>query len=199
MSQDAKIPPDFAAICAPGERILWHARPLFWPYMSRSILVVLFGIAWGIMVLMTLHPVRAWEAGQFDLLRGGPDLVQLLPSWVCALHGIYTALAYLNTAYAYSNRRLLIRSGPMGAPIQSIDQGNIQDVEVTASLVERLFGAGTIRTYSGHTTRRGRRLYDAFAAVADPDAVFRALKQSGGGIKSDGGYPGAAHAVGRPG
>jgi membrane protein YdbS with pleckstrin-like domain len=199
MSQDAKIPADFAAICEPGEKILWHARPVFLPYIAHAVPIVLLGIAWAMAELDALPPALAAFAGHAHLINGAPVLLRLVPAAICILHGLAVALAYGNTAYAYSNRRLLVRGGLIGTSFKTVDYDGIQDMAVTVGPIERLFNAGTIRAYSGRTTARGGRIYDQFVSIADPYDVFRALKQIEVDIKTDWEYPNALRPAANPG
>ncbi len=199
MSQDAKIPADFAAICEPGEKILWHARPVFLPYVAHAVPIVLLGIAWAMAELDALPPALVAFAGHAHLINGAPVLLRLVPAAICILHGLAVALAYGNTAYAYSNRRLLVCGGLIGTSFKTVDYDGIQDMAVTVGPIERLFNAGTIRAYSGRTTARGGRIYDQFVSIADPYDVFRALKQIEVDVKTDWEYPNALRPAANPG
>lgn len=196
MSQDPEVPPDFAAICEPEEKLLWHGRPMFWPYVAHAVPIVLLGVAWAAAELDMLPPfVSAFSRH----LTRAPLLLRLVPAALCILHGLGVALAHVNTGYAYSNRRLLIRSGLVATSVTTADYDRIQEMEVTVGFVERLFGAGTIRAFSGRTGQGGRPAYDQFVSIANPYDVFRALKQVEVDVKTDWQYPNALRPAANPG
>jgi Bacterial PH domain len=194
--QEPMPAPAFAAICEPGEKILWSGKPMFWPYVAHAVPVVLLGVAWGAGELGLLPP--AFYLVSRHLLRA-PALLRLLPAAICILHGLGVALAYVNTAYAYSNRRLLIRSGVIAASFATADYDGIRELDVTVGLIERLFGAGTIRAFSGRMGRGGKPAYDQFVSIANPYDVFRALKQVEVDVKTDWKYPNALRPAANPG
>ena len=196
MLETGKIPPDFAAICEPGETLLWYGRPKFWPYMAHAVPIVLLGIAWAAGELGLLPPAVYLVSRH---LLSAPPLLRLLPAAICILHGLGVALAYVNTAYAYSNRRLLIRSGLISTSFTTADYDGIRELGVTVSAIERLFGAGTIRAFSGRTTQRGQPAYERFVSIANPYDVLRALKQVEVDVKTDWQYPNALRPAANPG
>jgi uncharacterized membrane protein YdbT with pleckstrin-like domain len=109
------------------------------------------------------------------------------------------ALAYSNTAYAYSNRRLLIRSGLIATSFTTVDYDGIRELDVTVGVIERVFGAGTIRVFSGRMSQRGQAAYERFVSIAHPYDVFRALKQVEVDVKTDWQYPNALRPAANPG
>ncbi len=104
-----------------------------------------------------------------------------------------------NTVYAYTNRRLLMRSGVVGTSFKSVDYDTIQELDVTVGVVERLFEAGTVRAYAGRNTSKGARVYDQFVSIARPYDVFRALKEVEVNVKTDWNYPNALRPAANPG
>jgi membrane protein YdbS with pleckstrin-like domain len=196
MAKNRKIPADFAAICEPGETLLWYGRPMFWPYMAHAVPIVLLGIAWAAGELRLLPPAVYMVSRH---LLSAPPLLRLVPAALCILHGLGVALAYSNTAYAYSNRRLLIRSGLIATSFTTVDYDGIRELDVTVGVIERVFGAGTIRVFSGRMSQRGQAAYERFVSIAHPYDVFRALKQVEVDVKTDWQYPNALRPAANPG
>ena len=63
-------------------------------------------------------------------------LFGLIPS----LQGLYTflvkLLSYSNTAYGYSNKRVMMRTGFIGTGFKTIDYDKISDIELKVNLIE---------------------------------------------------------------
>ena len=56
---------------------------------------------------------------------------------------IFTALHYKNVYYAYSNKRIIIRSGIFGVDYKSLDMSMIGAVDVYVSLLDKLLKKNT--------------------------------------------------------
>jgi hypothetical protein len=122
------------------------------------------------------------------------------------LQGLYVFLnrlfSYSNTAYAYSNKRVMIRTGFIGTDFKIIDYDKISDIEVTVSMIERMYNVGTIRFFNGKTeTDDGNvtNLYDSWSAIENPYGVFKMVKQTSVDIKTDFNYPNALRPDTNPG
>ncbi len=199
MLQDPKLPPDFEAIKEPGEEILWRGKPVFWPFVLHAVPIVIVGAIWGLMDFGILGTAFSKSSGRLDLFILGFGFLHSFPAWGSILYLVYLMLVHSNTVYAYSNRRLMMRSGVIGTSFKTVDYDTIQELDVTVGVVERLFGAGTIRAYAGRNTSKGARIYDQFVSIANPYEVFRALKGTEVDVKTDWNYPNAMRPAVNPG
>jgi hypothetical protein len=114
------------------------------------------------------------------------------------LQGLYVflnrLLSFSNTAYGYSNKRIMMRTGFIGTDFKTIDYDKISDIEVTVNIIERIYNVGSIRFFSGRTqTDEGNttKLYDVWSAIENPYEVFKMVKQTSVDIKTDFNYPNA--------
>lgn len=191
--------PDFASVIQPGEEILWRGKPVFWPFVLHAVPMLAFGAAWGTFDGALLSKAFLAAQGDFDPFLLAFALIHGFPAWGSLLYAAYLVLVHKSTLYAYSNRRLLLRSGVVGTRFKSIDYDRIQELDVTVGIFERFFGVGTVRAYAGRSSARGARLYDQFVSIADPYAVYRAIK----GVELDGKtarrYPNALRPAVNPG
>lgn len=103
-------------------------------------------LSWGIMFLMfALVAVFAVlfpdEGGVIDkiyvLIPIGAFVLCMLVVWLFA--GIY----YKNLYYAYSNKRIIIRSGIFGVDFKSLDMSMIGAVNVYVSLIDKILRKNT--------------------------------------------------------
>lgn len=199
MLPDSKLPPNFEGVTEPGEQVLWTGKPVFWPFVLHAVPVVCFGLIWGAMDLGILGTVAKGASGQLDLFLLLFGFLHSFPAWGSILYGVYLVLVYGKTVYAYTNRRMMMRSGVIGTSFKSIDYDRIQELDVTQGVIERLFNVGTIRVFSGNTSAKGARIYDRFVSIANPYDVFRAIKGVEVDIKTDWNYPNALRPATNPG
>ena len=191
--------PEFDSVKDSDEEILCIEKPQFIPYIFSGLGTGLFTLAFGIVWMLTTINFKSDDgssASPFFWLFG------LLP----LLQGIYAflnrLLSFSNTAYAYSNRRVMMRTGFIGTDFKTIDYDKISDIEVTVNLVERWYNVGSIRFFSGRTeTDDGHttKLYDVWSAIANPYEVFKMVKQTSVDIKTDFNYPNALRPDTNPG
>ena len=115
---------------------------------------------------------------------------------------INKVLSFPNTVYAYSNKRVMMRTGFIGTDFKVIDYDKISDIEVTVNLLERMYNVGTVRFFSGRTKSdedSTSKLYDTWTAISDPYGVFKLVKQTSVDIKTDYNYPNALRPDTNPG
>lgn len=171
--------PEFESIKDYDEEILWTGKPKFLPYIIKGIGPLLFtlviAIVW-ISFTKNLMKVPGNDAFQFFWLAG------LLPLVLGAFTFLNRLLSYSNTAYGYSNKRVMIRTGFIGTDFKTIDYDKIAEIEVSVNAIERMEKVGTIRFFSGgthtddgHTTK----VYDKWIAIENPYEVFKLVKQKG--------------------
>lgn len=193
-------PQQFEAVRDPNEQIYWTGRPAFLPFILAGVPFLIVGLLWGAMDYFGF--IR-------HLLHGGSHKIvgfaipffalHLLPLWLSLLNMARLFLVYGNTCYAYTNRRLMMRSGFWGIDFKTIDYDKIQELEVDVDPIEQMLGVGTIRAFSGNTTSKGMRIYDEFVGIPRPYDVFKSIKQVSVDIKTDWNYPNALRPEDNPG
>ena len=60
-----------------------------------------------------------------------------------AITALFTALAYRNTYYAYTNKRVIIRKGIFGVDYKSLDMSMIGAIDVSVTLLDKLVHKNT--------------------------------------------------------
>lgn len=196
---DKNLLPEFDSVKDNDEEILWTGKPKFIPYILSGLGAGLFTLAFGIIWILTTINFQSGDrssSSPFFWLFG------LLP----LLQGLYVflnrLLSFSNTAYGYSNKRVMMRTGFIGTDFKTIDYDKISDIEVTVNVIERMYNVGTIRFFSGRTqTDEGNKtkLYDVWSAIENPYEVFKMVKQTSVDIKTDFNYPNALRPETNPG
>jgi membrane protein YdbS with pleckstrin-like domain len=193
---DKNLLPEFDSIKDNDETIIWIEKPKFIPFLLSGlagfIFLVPFAAIWFFM----------WRKAQ-------PQNNGFFGEWFILIPIVFTLFAFLrklfsysNTCYAYSNKRVMMRTGFIGTDFKIIDYDKISDVQVTVNIIERIYQVGSIKFFSGRTeTDDGntKKLYDTWEAIPNPYEVFKRVKEVMVDIKTDYNYPNALRPDTNPG
>ena len=195
---DKNLLPEFESVKDDDEEILWTEKPRFIPYAITGL-----GLGLGAILFVGIYYAMTANAKNEDGTTGNFSwLFAALPLAFFFWNFLNKLFSYSNTRYAYTNKRVMMRSGFIGTDFKSIDYDKISDIEVTVNFVERAFNVGTIRFFSGRTdTNDGTttKLYDQWEAIPNPYDVFKRVKQISVDIKTDYRYPNAFRPESNPG
>jgi Bacterial PH domain len=196
MPSGTTLPQQFEAVRDRDEQILWTGKPALVPFVATGIPFLIIGLIWG-------------AIDYFGFIRNMPGEMSGFAIPFFALHlfpfyGSIMAMFYLffvhgNTFYAFTNKRMMMRSGIWGTDFKTIDYDKISDMEVNVNPLENMYGVGTIKAFSGRVTDKGGRIYDRFIAIANPYDVFKRIKEVSVNIKTDWNYPNALRPEVNPG
>ncbi|MEI2823576.1 MAG: PH domain-containing protein [Chitinophagaceae bacterium] len=195
---DKNLLPHFDSVKDDDEEILWTGKPKFIPYTVTGL-----GLGIGAFIFVGIYYLMTKNVKNEDGTTGNFQI------WFAALPIVFflweffrKILSYSNTSYAYTNKRVMMRTGFIGTDFKSIDYDKISDIEVTVNFIERAFNVGTIKFFSGRTqTDDGTttKLYDRWEAISNPYEVFKRVKQVSVDIKTDFNYPNALRPETNPG
>jgi len=206
MQTDFNLPPEFNAVKDANEQIYWTGRPHLIPFLATGVLFLLFGTAWGCFdIFGFIVPMLSKSGGDIHT-SGFPSAalipffaIHLFPFWGSILNMLRLFLVQGNTCYAYTNRRLMLRSGFWGTSFKAIDYDQISELDVTVNPLENMIGVGTIRAFSGATNSKGGRIYDCFIGIDNPYEVYKKIKEVSVDVKTDWNYPNAIRPPTNPG
>ena len=90
----------------------------------------------------------------------------------------FTCLYFKNTYYAYTNKRIIIRTGIFGVDFKSLDLDNIGASDVYVSLLDKLIRkhTGTIKFGSNSSPINGTNGNYMFAHIEGPYEVYKEIK-----------------------
>ena len=187
---DKNLLPEFDSVKDDDEKILWIDRPKFIPYCITGL-----GLAAGALIFIGIIYFSSKLVKNSDGSTGEMNwFFAALPIAFFLWEFFKKMFSYGNTSYAYTNKRVMMRTGFIGTDFKSIDYDKISDIEVTVNFVERAFNVGTIKFFSGRTkTDEGTttKLYDRWEAISNPYEIFKKVKQVSVDIKTDFNYPNA--------
>ncbi len=194
---DKNLLPKFESIRDSDEELLWSGKPEFIPFI--------LGAIGGVFVPLIIVGLFVFVFTNTE----GETTGLVTPGWVAILFIIFGLLplitrifVYSNTAYAYSNKRIMIRTGFIGTDFKTIDYDKISDIEVNVNVIERIFNVGTVRFFSGRSIshKKGANLLtDRWVAIKNPYEIFKKVKEVSVDIKTDISYPNALRPENNPG
>ena len=196
MPTNQNLPQEFNAVRDKDEQILWAGRPVLAPFLLTGIPFLMIGLIWGSIdyfgFIRQMKGIPAGFAIPFFALH-------LFPLWGGIANMARLVLVSGNTFYAFTNKRLMMRSGFWGTDFKTVDYDKITNMEVDVNPIENMMGAGTIRAYSGSTNSRGNPVADQFTAIQQPYDVFKRIKEASVDVKTDWNYPNALRPNTNPG
>jgi hypothetical protein len=167
--------------------------------MLRGVPFLIGGLLWGAFFLFALTSADVRKAGDGSGFLIAFFSLFCFPTWASILYMGWLWLARHRTFYAFSDRRLMIRTGAVGTDINTFDYGAISNLRLSLGPIESRFGVGSITFNTGEVTRKGFAVTSSFHAISDPVEVFRKLKEVSLNVKTDENYPNANRPAENPG
>ncbi len=179
---------DIKQILGRREKVLWHGKPNFLPFVMGSMVLSIVGLPF---LLVSVFFIISSPFGPFSFLL--PHL------WVglgLTFGGpLYSWLVFKYVRYAITDKRVIIKSGVIGRDFKTVDYDKITNVEVNVSVWDRLLAksSGTICIFTAGTISYGRRgPYHTpyrLSNIRNPYKVFRFFKKVSHDVKTDIHYP----------
>lgn len=195
---DKNLLPEFDSVKDDDEDILWTGKPKFIPYAVTAL-----GLGIGVFIFVGVYYTMTKNIRNEDGTTGNFSIwFVAIPIAIFLLSFLSKIFSYSNTSYAFTNKRVMVRTGFIGTDFKIIDYDKISDIQVTVNFVERAFNVGTVRFFSGRTESNDgitSKFYDRWEAIDNPYEVFKQLKKVSVDIKTDFNYPNALRPGANPG
>ena len=108
------LPPQFGAVLDQNEKILWVGNPTLVPFLLSGVPLLILGLVWGSFdyfgLIRHMDKMRGEAAGFMIPFFA----LHLFPLWLGVGNMIRLFLVFGNTCYAFTNKRVMIRSGFFG-------------------------------------------------------------------------------------
>lgn len=178
--------PSIESLVGEDEKILWKGKPyrksfilnaffkmffiiLIWLLFDAAFMTVLFvfvpSIPWWMILIVCIF-----------------FLFHLLPVWIWITNIVTASRRQKLEEYAFTDKRIIIKKGLIGANLQSINYSSITSVNIRIGLIERLCKVGDIYIASEN---QGAVLED----IQDPYFIYDRLQKIANDIKADILYP----------
>ncbi len=166
-----------------NEKILWSGKPDLKAAVLKSFLgVIIILIIAGFFYFSTSNPTTCTINGQERPPEDCASFISPIAIILFILALLTPIFAYFYakiTTYVVSNKRLLIKSGFIGADIRSIYYDQIRSVFVNVDLFGKLLNTGTILIDTGRITQTdkgSKTVYDRFENIKNPYDVYRIIQ-----------------------
>ena len=200
----------FTDIIDRDENLLWTGTPHFTAFMCGGLPFLAIGIIWGIIAFafcaapVVFIGIAEQDGHDFPLWLFLPFIVVsavigIFPFLGGILYMVWLYFSHRNTAYAFTNKRVMLRSGVFGIDYQIIDYDKIRDTQVNVGPIEKMFRVGSILFNTGEVSHKGHPMLKRFACIENPYDVFRQLKETTVNVKTDWNYPNAMRPDANPG
>lgn len=187
------LPPQFGAVLDHDEKVLWVGNPTLVPFLLSGIPLLIFGLLWGSFdyFMFIKRFVGHSKAGAEAYGMLAVFAVHMIPCWLGIGNMLRLCLVFGNTCYAFSNKRILLRTGFWGIDFKSIDFDRLQEIDVTVNPIENMLGVGSLKMFSGGMTAKGAPTFNFFIGIEKPYEVYKQLKTVTVDVKTDWNYPNA--------
>ena len=188
------LPPQFGAVLDRDEKVLWVGNPTLIPFLMSGLPLLIFGLIWGAFdfgIIKGAFTGTHKAGGQASYFMVPFFALHLFPLWLGVGNMLRLCLVYGNTCYAFTNKRILLRTGFWGIDFKGIDFDRIQETDVTVNPIENMLGVGTIKMFSGGLTAKGAPTFNYFIGIENPYEVYKQLKTVTVDVKTDWNYPNA--------
>ena len=169
----------FDIVLEKDEQIIEMFKPNKFKLFFKSI------FAWTLVLFSFLIPLAL---GMFDV-EGGMDFNKQTAVYLLIPIGIFVIcevvyilflnMYYKKTVYAYTNKRLLIRTGVIGVDYKSLDLKSVGAMDVYVSLFDKLLrkNTGTLRFGSMSSPMNSSASFYQFAHIEKPYEVYKNIKE----------------------
>lgn len=176
-----------------GENILWQGKPELWPYLfsQKTIMLIPFGLMFTLFSCSFVGMSVFTFFGAFMGLFGIPFVIVGLSM---VLSPLIRYFSYKNVEYAFTDERVIIKSGLWAVNFKTMDYESVKNVQVSVTIADKLYNknTGNINIFTGemgYSKRGAYSKYSSFEATKNPYKVFKKLKEVSLDIKTDIEYP----------
>lgn len=173
---------------AEGEQILWRGKPKKKAFVWGNILSMMpVALIWllfdaffiGIIVYTNKQINMPWQMILFYIAFFA---FHLMPVWIWITKIVTANRQYKNLEYAFTNKRIIVKSGIIGIDIKSLYYSEIDSFNLKVGLIDKILKVGDIYISS----KSGAQvLYD----IENPYVITQKLQQIVVDIKTDIQFP----------
>lgn len=137
-------------IIADDEKILWRGKPKKSAYVLNAFLKMLpIAIVWLVFdgaFIGTLLTQMGWEAipTPMKIFLFVFFAFHLIPVWIWIANVVTANRQHKNLEYAFTNRRIIVRSGIVGIDFKNMFYTDVESVNLKVGLVDKMLKVGDI-------------------------------------------------------
>ena len=178
------------SLLAEGETVLWKGKPKKAAFiLSRVLRMMPFALIWlifdGVFIgFMIGQNVFAQMPPVFTVFICIFFALHLIPVWIWISNIVTANRRHKNLEYAFTDRRVIVRSGLIGIDVHNFYYTDIQGVNLKVGLIDKWLKVGDIYIKSAN---QAQVLWD----IEQPYAITTKLQKITADIKADVYYPNA--------
>ncbi len=181
-------PTTMSEMIGKDEQILWQGKPKKKAYILSSIFSMMpFALIWLIFdggFIVTMIATGAFSEMPLPAIIGICVFFafHLIPVWIWIGNIITASRGHKNLEYAFTNKRIIIRSGIIGIDFQNIYYSEIESVNLRVGLSDKMLKVGDVYIKS---KSKSQVLFD----IEDPYFITQKLQEIVIDIKTDIEFP----------
>ncbi|WP_071441265.1 PH domain-containing protein [Traorella massiliensis] len=184
---------DICDLIKNNETILSQMKPDKFCYcFLPSLRMLPIAIIWGCFDIVFIVSFLQVASGPMLLLLIAFFAIHLYPCYSVFTSYIRRRIEWENVQYAVTDHRVIQVGGALGVEVRSIDHHEIDHVNITMGLIEKLKHVGSI-----HITSDSGKI--DFISINEPVKVYKMLTRTSFDVKSDIEYPNALRPGNNPG
>jgi len=170
----------------PGEKIIWQGKPVFGPFILSGFGGIIPGFMFFLFALF--WTTGAWSAGApIEFIFVG-SLFMLIGLFILLGGPIVQWLRFKNTEYVITDQRIITQTGAFGLDTRYIDIVWIREVYVVVSIIDRLFGTGSVMVstssgFIGGASPNTNSLRPSLASLPDPYGIQKVIRDASRKVK----------------
>lgn len=170
--------PEILHILEPEEKILWNGKPDL-----KSLLTLAFIISAILLIVAFMLFFNMDAAASHKTTKLGDNPKQVINYIFIGFVGLSIIIPiafyifYKVTDYLVSDKRIIIKTGTIGADMRSIYYDQVRSAFVKVGLIGKIYNTGSILFDTGRITQSGKRgsktVYDRFRNINLPYNVYK--------------------------
>jgi len=191
---------DVKMMLMPEEYIIWQGVPKKNAFIiNSSVKMMPFALVWLAFDGFFIFNIgRTGELGSMAFFFVPFFLFHLMPVWIWLGNVLTAGGRWKNTAYAVTDKRILIRNGLVGYQYQSIYYADISNVSLNVGVIDKMLGVGDIRIVTDISVGKNST-YPMILDVENPQRVFSIVQKTVMDMQTDIHYPNALRPENNPG
>lgn len=171
-----------------GEEILWQGKPKKKAYVLAAVFRMMpFALIWllfdgAVIGIMIKSDVFEEAPAYFVLLIVAFFAFHLIPVWIWISNIITSGMRHKNIEYAFTNTRIIIKTGLVGIDIANIYYADVENINLRVGAIDRILHVGDIYISS---SEKAQVLWD----IENPYEITAKLQKIVNDIKTDTYYP----------
>lgn len=160
----------------------------FKPNKFKTYFKAIFNFTW--ILILALAPLAIGLFVPEEGMDPAKPIWSLVPIGAFVLGEIlfvlFLNMYYKKTFYAYTNKRVLIRTGIVGVDYKSLDLKSVGAMDVYVSLLDKMLGknTGTLRFGSMSSPMNSGVSSYQFAHIQNPYEIYKKIKEFKGSIEN---------------